>query len=215
MVYTILYESVDLLAVDKPIGISTIPERNKDTPCLQHELSEQVGVKLMPVHRLDKDVSGIVVFAKHPDAHRRLNMKFDRKEIAKSYLAVVHGKMEKKKGEIDIPIRQFGSGRMGVDEQRGKRSMTRFAVEQRNEQFSKVQLFPLTGRRHQLRVHLYSIGHPIVGDTLYGDRTIQSRFSRLFLHASLIEFEWDPGQMVRIESIIPEHFDPILAGHFQ
>lgn len=201
----ILFENSDLLAVEKPIGVATIFERQKETTCLIQALRESTGVPLMVVHRLDKDVSGVVVFAKHPAAHRELNLRFDRREVQKTYYAVAHGALEIERGKIDKSIRQYGSGRMGVDEAKGKESLTEYFVEKRNDRYSLVRLKPHTGRRHQLRVHLYSVGHPIVGDPLYGDKLIQKEYPRLMLHAHRIEFEWN-GENLRIESPVPETF---------
>jgi len=210
MNFPILFENPDLLAVEKPIGLATIFERQKETHCLIHAIRESTGIPLMVVHRLDKDVSGVVVFAKHPAAHRSLNLRFDRREVHKTYFAVVHGAMENERGKIEKPIRQFGSGRMGVDEAKGKESTTEYFVETTNKRYTLVRLKPLTGRRHQLRVHLYSIGHPIVGDPIYGDKTIQKEYPRLMLHAQRIEFEWD-GETLRIESPLPKEFREYLV----
>lgn len=205
MQYPILFENNDLLAVEKPVGLATIFERQRETACLIQALRESTGIPLMVVHRLDKDVSGVVVFARHPAAHRSLNLLFDRREVHKTYYAVAHGMLENDRGQIRKPIRQFGSGRMGVDEAKGKESATEYFVEKTNAQYSLVRLKPLTGRRHQLRVHLYSIGHPIVGDPIYGDKTIQKEYPRLMLHAYRIEFEWN-GETLRIESPAPGEF---------
>ena len=201
----ILFENDDLLAVEKPIGVATVFERKKEADCLIEMLRESTGLPLMVVHRLDKDVSGVVVFAKNPQAHRTLNMQFDRREVHKTYEAVLHGELAEHKGVVQKPIRQFGSGRMGVDEIKGKESVTRFAVRTKNERFTYALLMPDTGRRHQLRVHAYSLGHPIVGDPLYGDRAVQKEFPRLMLHAARIEFSWR-GESLTVQSVVPESF---------
>ncbi|MBN2328142.1 MAG: RluA family pseudouridine synthase [Candidatus Omnitrophica bacterium] len=205
MTIHVLFENEDLFAVEKPEGISTVFERCKEVGCLVQSLRDITGLPLMPVHRLDKAVSGAVVFAKHPRAHRILNLMFDRREVHKTYAAVVHGIIEDRRGVIDKPIRQFGSGRMGVDEIRGKESITRFETVKSDSQYTWVKLMPDTGRRHQLRVHMYSIGRPIVGDPMYGDRSVQSGYPRLMLHSQCIEFSWN-GEALQIASPIPETF---------
>lgn len=205
MTFPVLFENEDFVAVDKPVGMATVFERCKEVECLVQALRDMTGLPLMPVHRLDKAVSGAVVFAKHPKAHRILNMMFDRREVHKTYAAVVHGIIEERRGVIDKPIRQFGSGRMGVDEMRGKESITRFETVKRDSQYTWMKLMPDTGRRHQLRVHMYSIGHPIAGDLMYGDRSVQSEYPRLMLHAQCIEFSWN-GEALQIVSPIPATF---------
>jgi len=212
MPFPILFENGGLLAVDKPVGIATIFERRRETGCLIQALREETGLPLMVVHRLDKDVSGVVVFAKNPAAHRTLNLQFDRREVHKTYIALVHGKPEPARGEIRKPIRQFGSGRMGVDERKGQDSLTRYVVERSNERFAWMRLQPVTGRRHQLRVHLYSIGHPIAGDPLYGEKDRQKEFPRLMLHAHRIEFGWE-GAEIAIESPIPDAFERCFSSN--
>ena len=206
-IFKILYENDDLIAMDKPAGISTIPERNREKNCFLHLIRKQVQQPVMTVHRLDKEVSGVIVFAKNPAAHKRFNMLFDQRQVHKTYVAIIHGCMADDQGEIRKPIRQFGSGRMGVDMEKGKPSITQFDVKQKSERYSKVMLYPLTGKRHQLRVHLYDAGHAIVGDPLYGDKHLQSQFHRLMLHAHKIEFEWEGMGHLEIESAVPEVMD--------
>jgi RluA family pseudouridine synthase len=165
--------------------------------------------RLYPVHRLDREASGVIVFAKDAETHRHLNGEFDRRAVRKTYLALVHG-VTANRGTIDKPIREFGSGRMGVDAARGKPSSTQFKVERRLRGYTLVRVHPLTGRRHQIRVHLYSLGHPIVGDKKYGDRAVQSAFPRLMLHAIEIEFALPSGERLRIAAPVPESFSAVL-----
>ena len=182
----ILYRDDDCLAVMKPSGVAAVPERGGDEACLSAMLANQLGRRVFPVHRLDKEVSGVILYALTAEAHRVLNTAFETREVHKTYLAVTHGQVEADRGCIVRPIREFGSGRMGVDDARGKFSETHYEVVSRSDRFSLVRVFPLTGRRHQIRVHLYSIGHPIAGDARYGDparrlghpRQFQLRLSR-------------------------------------
>jgi RluA family pseudouridine synthase len=196
----VLYEDDDIIAVDKPAGTASIPERDRAKETVLSLLEKQTGRKLFIVHRLDKDAGGVMLFAKTADAHRYLNEEFFNRNVSKTYLALVHGTVQEDKGEIDRPLRQFGSGRMGVDEKKGKPSLTKYEVIKRSDDRTLVHAYPVTGRRHQIRVHLYHIGHPIVGDQRYGDRNVQKNFPRLMLHAERIEFTSKNGKKISVES---------------
>lgn len=202
----ILFENDDILAVDKPEGLASIPEGSQEKDCLLSKLASRSPGRLYVVHRLDKAVSGVILFAKNPAAHRHLNEQFEQRSIRKTYLALTHGVIEAASGLIDSPLRQFGSGRMGVDAQRGKPSTTEFQVRERLGPYTLVQAYPLTGRRHQIRVHFYSIGHPIVGDLRYGDRAMQRTFPRLMLHAEKITCQLLSGEEVTISAPLAESF---------
>lgn len=202
----ILFENADIIAVNKPEGLASIPERDREADNLLARLSAHYADKVFVVHRLDKEVSGVILFAKHAAAHKALNRQFSERRVRKTYLAAVHGSVPADSGTIDAPIRQFGSGRMGVDEQRGKPSQTAFAVQERLYAATLVRLHPLTGRRHQLRVHLYAQGHPIIGDARYGDKQLQQEYPRLMLHAVEITVQSFLGDMLTIEAPLPESF---------
>lgn len=206
----VLFENADYLAVDKPEGIVSIAEAGKGG--LPELLKDVFPGRLFPVHRLDREASGVIVYAKNADAHRHLNGQFDRREVRKTYLALVLGATGPASGLINAPIRAFGSGRMGVDARRGKPSSTEWKVAERLDGATLVRVFPATGRRHQIRVHLYHIGHPIVGDLKYGDRTIQGRYPRLMLHAVAIEFALPSGERVTVEAPVPPSFEAVLQS---
>lgn len=155
---------------------------------------------------MDKEVSGVIIFAKNKFTHKFLNEQFQNRTIIKHYTALVHGSMKIKNGIIDKPIHEFGSGRMGVDESRGKPSYTEFKVLKESDSLTFLDLHPTTGRRHQLRVHLYSIGHPIAGDLRYGEKTIQQEFPRLMLHARSISFGLNSNKTITVESQLPKIF---------
>jgi RluA family pseudouridine synthase len=208
---TILFENDDILAVDKPEGLASIPEGAKGKDCLLSRLASGFPERLYVVHRLDKAASGVILFARNPAAHRHLNKQFDQRSIRKTYLALTHGAIEAASGLIDSPLRQFGSGRMGVDAQRGKPSTTEFQIKERIGSYTLVQAYPLTGRRHQIRVHFYSIGHPIVGDLRYGDKTRQRAFPRLMLHAQEITFRLPAGEEVTISAPVAESFSAVMT----
>ncbi len=194
---TILHEDATLLAVDKPTGLATIPERDPATDCLLARLQQAHG-RLFIVHRLDKEVSGVVVFARTAAAHRALCLQFEARSVSKTYLALVHGDVADESGRIETPLRSFGSGRTGVDLANGKPSVTTWRVLQRRPGLTLLALQPLTGRRHQLRAHLFSVGHPIAGDSRYGEASRASGFPRLMLHARSLELD-HPGTGTRLQ----------------
>jgi len=206
----VLFENADYLAVDKPEGVLSVAAAGKGG--LPELLKDVFPGRLFPVHRLDRGASGVIAFAKNADAHRHLNGEFDRRAVRKTYVALVHGFLKANRGLIKAPIREFGSGRMGVDAKRGKPSETEFKVTARLEEFTLVRVHPATGRRHQIRVHLYHIGHPIVGDLKYGDRAAQERFPRLMLHALEVEFALPSGDRVTVAAPVPASFDAVLEG---
>lgn len=206
----ILYEDNNVVAVDKPEGISSIKENIKSIETVHSILQKKYEEKLFIVHRLDKDVSGVLIFAKNSSMHKFLNQQFENHLIEKNYVALVHGILKEDSGLINKKIRQFGSGRMGIDEVQGKESRTKFNVIERFNSYTLLELTPETGRRHQLRVHLYSIGHPIVGDLKYGEKNSQKNFSRLMLHAEEINFFVEDKKKVKIKSPLPESFINIL-----
>jgi RluA family pseudouridine synthase len=206
----VLFENADFLAADKPEGVVSVAEAGKGG--LPELLKDVFPGKLYPVHRLDREASGVIVYAKNADAHRHLNGQFDRHEVRKSYLAVALGAIEANRGSIKAPIREFGSGRMGVDAKRGKPSSSEFKVAERLEGATLIRVHPATGRRHQIRVHLYHIGHPIAGDLRYGDRERQGHIPRLMLHALEIEFGLSSGERVTVEAPVPPSFEAVLQS---
>jgi tRNA pseudouridine32 synthase/23S rRNA pseudouridine746 synthase len=205
----LLYEGPDFIAVCKPVGISSIPERDLAVPSVRTLLEKQLGIRLYTVHRLDKEVSGVMLFAKTADAHRYLNAAFFDRNVKKTYIALVHGVIASDSGTIDAPIRQFGSGRMGVDAKNGKSSITRYSVLERRDQFTLIEAYPLSGRRHQIRVHFYHIGHPIAGDARYGKKSEKEQFARIMLHARRIALKNREGIEMVIEAEVPDEFNRI------
>jgi tRNA pseudouridine32 synthase / 23S rRNA pseudouridine746 synthase len=196
----LLYEDQDLLAVNKPESLASIHDSAGEVVDLQTILIEHYKSKIFVVHRLDKEVSGVILFAKNEKTHKILNMQFAEHTVKKSYAALVHGMVEKDEGEIRFPIREFGSGRMGIDKAKGKPSKTFYNVKEKLFPFTLVDLSPTTGRRHQLRVHLYAIGHPIVGDVRYGEKEMQEKFPRLMLHAKSVLFTKPDKKEIKIEA---------------
>jgi len=201
----VIFENDEFLALDKPAGIASIPERNPTNASLLSVLTEARKRRFYAVHRLDKQVSGVILFAKTPEFHRYLNLQFQHRQVLKHYLALVHGQLSHG-GRIDTPLRRFGSGRMAADPETGKACLTEYDVLDRRPETTLLRVRPLTGRKHQIRAHLFGIGHPIVGDPLYGDKLFQRSFPRLMLHASSIRFTMPAGGEIHIESPTAEAF---------
>ena len=190
-----LTQDASVLAVHKPVGLPVIPGhqlRLEDT--LHGQVEGALGQKVWVVHRLDRDTSGVLLFARSAEAHRFLSLQFERQQVKKIYLAWVQGRMSHtvlEEGLIDAPLKEFGSGRVAVHPD-GKPSRTVFKVLRLEETRTLLELRPQSGRRHQLRAHLYSLGHPIVGDPLYGKERSSAQ-GRLMLHALSIEFTHPGG----------------------
>lgn len=189
----ILHDDALLIAVNKPSGVLSVPGRG----ALAHgSMAEQVQQRFPDakvVHRLDMATSGILLFAKGLDAQRWVSRQFELRKIRKEYLAVVSGLMRDDNGEINAPLIADWPQRprQKVDSIAGKEAITQYQVIERNAEhtFTRVQLYPITGRSHQLRVHLRWIGHPILGDQLYAPIDDADRAKRLLLHACGITLE--------------------------
>jgi RluA family pseudouridine synthase len=207
MTLTVLHEDASLIAFDKPSGLASIRERGDEDGSLHALASARSGGKLFIVHRLDKDTSGVILFAKDPAAHRRLNALFETRQVEKVYLAWVLGSPERDAGVVNAPLREFGSGRVGVDPA-GKPATTRWTVLRREEGKTLVEARPETGRRHQIRVHLYSLGHPVLGDKTYGQPRPVGGAPRLLLHAREISFPWEGPEPLRLRAELPADFHP-------
>ena len=210
MQISFLYRDPDVVAVNKPEGVAAVPEHAHDPTCLSERISAEMGSKVMPVHRLDKDVSGVILYACQAESHRFLNAAFEERRVKKTYLALVHGTIREDHGVIIQPIREYGSGRMGVSPD-GKPSETTYRVRERFGAYTLVEAEPRTGRRHQIRVHLYHLGHPIVGDIKYGDRSIQQHYARLMLHAEGIEIPLPSGKPLILHTCPSATFAAELA----
>jgi len=201
----VLHEDPTILVVEKPTGLPVIPGRY-DTDCLLHRLEKARNEKLWVVHRIDQETSGIVCFARDAAMHRHLSMAFEKHLVKKRYIALLDGTPKVKEGRIDAALRQFGSGRMGVDPAKGKPCTTNYRVIATTKTLSMVEAEPLTGRRHQLRVHFHHLGAPVAGDPLYGDKERQKTFPRMFLHAQGIVLPLPDEGSLRLESPLPPAF---------
>ena len=205
----IMYLDDDLLIVDKPAGLLSVPGRGEDKQdCLLSRLRQDFP-EILAVHRLDMATSGLLVLARHADMHRALSRLFENRQVDKQYRAVVDGLPGDDCGRIDLPLicDWPNRPRQMVDFTIGKPSLTYFRVLERDaaQRCSLLELTPITGRSHQLRVHLASLGHPILGDDLYGGLTFD-RAPRLLLHAAAIGFD-HPTRGERIEIVSAAPFD--------
>ena len=204
---TLLYRDDTLLAVDKPAGLLAVPGRGE----AKHDcvaLRVQAGVpQALVVHRLDEATSGVMLFGLGAAAQRALSIAFAQRRVAKRYEALVHGLPAKDAGQIDLPLAADWPNRprQQVDRERGKPSYTAWRVLARDAvaQRARLALEPLTGRSHQLRVHLAAIGHPIIGDLLYAGAAPPGA-PRLMLHACGLRFAHPVhGYPLAIESAVP------------
>jgi 23S rRNA pseudouridine955/2504/2580 synthase/23S rRNA pseudouridine1911/1915/1917 synthase len=170
MNYELLHEDEDLLVVNKPAGLLTIPDRNGEKDSLHAQLERKYG-KVFIVHRLDRETSGILCFARNETAHRHLSMQMEHHTADKYYTALVDGELHHEEGEIDKPIGEHASipGKMSI-RMTGKPSLTFYRVAERFKRFTLADVLIKTGRTHQIRIHFQSIGYPLAVDALYGRR---------------------------------------------
>ncbi len=184
----ILYQDDDLLLVKKPDLLLSVPGRhplNKD--CLISRLQIDFPSASI-VHRLDLDTSGVMIIPLNKSAHSNISRQFQERKIIKEYVAVVYGRLEAKTGEICLPIAPDWKNRpiQVIDHQRGKSASTQFKTIKRTGAKTRILLQPVTGRSHQLRLHMQAIGHPILGCDLYAHPRAFCMASRLMLHATRI-----------------------------
>ena len=203
--WRLLAQGSGFVVVEKACGLLSVPGIGPEkADCLVARVSTRFpGARI--VHRLDRDTSGVMVLATDAATHRRLSMAFEAREVSKTYHALVAGHVAGDSGLVDLPLRKeaLGSARQVVCHAQGRPSQTRWFVEARlaavpesvagssgtSQPCTLVRLEPLTGRSHQLRVHLLSLGHPILGDNLYAPAPLVEAATRLCLHASTLGFE--------------------------
>ncbi|WP_051248646.1 RluA family pseudouridine synthase [Acidovorax sp. JHL-9] len=207
-----VHVDADLLVLHKPSGLLCVPGRGPDKQDCLSARAQQRWPGALIVHRLDQATSGLVLMARHHDAQRRLGHAFAERQVHKRYLAVVQGQMGAEDSawhDIDLPIAADWARRplRVIDHHLGKPSLTRWRAlaYDATAQTTRVELAPVTGRTHQLRVHLAAIGHAIVGDALYADAATQALAPRLLLHASHLAFT-HPGTNAGITLDWPAEF---------
>ena len=180
----VLHEDHEIVVVVKPSGLLSVPGRGAHlADCLLSRVQEVFPTALL-VHRLDRDTSGVMVFALTPHAQRSLSMQFERRVVRKVYVARVAGKLEPKVGTVDLPliVDWPNRPRQKVCHETGKKAVTDWRVLRHDDNETRVRLMPKTGRSHQLRVHMLALGHPILGDPLYAEG-VAAAYERLMLHS--------------------------------
>lgn len=211
--FCVIHADAGLLVLDKPAGLLAVPGRGADKQdCLSARVQAAYPDALV-VHRLDMATSGLMLMARSVGIQRALGALFERREIHKRYIAVVHGLPPPPQspdgwGLIDLPIMVDWPRRpiRIIDAARGKPSQTRWRVlaQDVSAQQTRLELEPLTGRSHQLRVHLQALGHPILGDRLYATEAMNPLADRLLLHACALSFIHPvSGEAMRFESAVP------------
>lgn len=224
----VILENDDFIAINKPANMLSIPDRKQSEPSLKDMLKQQFG-DIYTVHRLDKGTSGVIVFAKHSDAHKQLSQLFEGREVEKYYAGLVHGKVIKESGSVDAPIMEHPAknGKM-VIHAKGKPSLTDYDVVERFRLYTWMKFQIHTGRTHQIRIHMQQLGHSIVCDEYYGTAdpillsNLKKKFNlaksedaerplmgRLALHSQLLKFDLN-GEHFELEAELPKDIKAML-----
>jgi tRNA pseudouridine32 synthase/23S rRNA pseudouridine746 synthase len=202
---TILHADHELLVLDKPSGLLSVPGRGAHLADCLLSRAQAAFPEALLVHRLDRDTSGVMVFALTQAAQRHLGLQFEKRQVKKTYAARVWGVPREKSGVIDLPLAVDWPNRprQKVDHEAGRAALTEWKLARAEGETSRLRLFPRTGRSHQLRVHLREIGHPILGDPFYAEGPARA-FPRLMLHAEELRLRHpDGGQGVRFRAKPP------------
>lgn len=200
----ILYQDDDLIAVDKPAGLLSVPGRGPEkADSVQTRIAAQFAGAIA-IHRLDMETSGLMLLARHKASERYYKTLFEQRQVRKVYQAVCYGILREESGEIDLPL--IGDWpnrpRQKVCFERGKHALTRYRILAHTAHTTRVALYPYTGRSHQLRVHLATVGHPICGDRLYVFPE-DHQYPRLLLHACKLSFTTRQGTPLTLRSNMP------------
>ncbi|MGH2566677.1 MAG: RluA family pseudouridine synthase [Ginsengibacter sp.] len=227
---SIIFENEDLIAVNKFAGMLTIPDRHDETQLSLYKILSKKYGKVFIVHRLDRDTSGLVLFAKHEASHKYLSQLFEKRNIEKIYLGIIIGSLQHETGSINEPIADhpFHKGIMTINK-KGKPSLTEYKMLEDYGIYSAVQFNIHSGRTHQIRVHMKFAGHPIACDTSYGDGkpVLLSSFkkkyrlskdeekerpilNRLALHSYQLNFKDGHGNRYLLEAPLPKDMKALL-----
>ena len=229
MQLVIIQETAAWIALNKPAGLLSIPDREGKDVSLKSILQEKYG-EIFTVHRLDKETSGVILFAKTAEAHRYFSQQFEERTVIKIYQGLVNGILPEKEGTIDSPIGEHPT-RRGIMTviKKGKPSITDYTVKEEFGKYSFVEFTIHTGRTHQIRVHMQSLGHPIVCDELYGDgkpifiSSIKKNFklskseeqerpilNRVGLHAGRLTFKDEDDKEYTVEAEMPKDIRALI-----
>jgi 23S rRNA pseudouridine955/2504/2580 synthase len=222
----LVHEDDDYMLINKPPHVSTLDERN--SPALGIlRLAKQYWADAQACHRLDKETSGILALAKHPEAYRHLSMQFEHREVHKRYHAVTEGLHEFEGVSVYLPILPLKNGTVRIDRAEGKEAETIFISKETFKRHTLVECWPLTGRMHQIRIHLACLKAPIVSDVQYGGHPLylsqlkrnfnlkrhteeQPLISRVALHAFSLTFKGIQGQELTVEAPYPKDMAALL-----
>jgi len=219
----ILHEDRDIILVDKPSGLVVHPGAGRRTQTLVNALlyrfpdlaGQEPEYRPGIVHRLDKETSGVMVVARSPRALIDLQQQLKNREVDKQYLGLVWGKINHAEGRLSWPIGRHARhrDRISIKTNKPREAETRYRLLQAYQEFAYLEIHPLTGRTHQIRVHMAAAGHPLVGDSRYGRRGGKGPSPRLFLHAATLKFR-HPGSGERVEfsSPLPPDLQAVLDG---
>jgi 23S rRNA pseudouridine955/2504/2580 synthase/23S rRNA pseudouridine1911/1915/1917 synthase len=225
----IIFETNDWIVLNKPPGLLSIPDREGKDISLKQILQEKYG-QIFTVHRLDRNTSGIIIFAKNEGTHKFLSQAFEDRLVQKVYVGIVSGVLSEKKQTIDQPIAESSTKRgVMIIHKRGKSSVTDYEVLEEFGKYSFVKFLIHTGRTHQIRVHMQYVGHPLICDELYGDpspiliSTIKRKFklskneleeqpimNRLALHAAELHFTDTNGTIHTLKAEMPKDMRALL-----
>jgi 23S rRNA pseudouridine1911/1915/1917 synthase len=210
--YRIIYDDEYLMVVDKPAGMLVIPtpkkEKNTLTDLLNRELDKRgVEANAHPCHRIDRETSGLIIYAKGKKMQALMMDEFKNRAVKKSYIAFVHGTVKEKFGVIDNAIFNPNKGRK-------ESAQTKFTVVGRHKDFTVVEAVPVTGRLNQIRIHMKRLGHPLVGESVFAFRKdFKLKFKRAALHASYLRFKHPAtGEAVEFKSPLPEDMQMLLQN---
>jgi tRNA pseudouridine32 synthase/23S rRNA pseudouridine746 synthase len=202
---SVLHADHEILVVDKPSGLLSVPGKGAHlADCLLARVQAAFPEALL-VHRLDRDTSGVMVFALTPSAQRHLGLQFEKRRMKKTYVARVWGEVAEKTGTVDLPLIVDWPNRplQMVDHENGRPARTDWRVLRREGGTTRMRLMPQTGRSHQLRVHMREIGHPILGDPFYAEGPARA-FPRLMLHSESLRLRHpDGGAGVTFKAPVP------------
>lgn len=204
----IVYLDEHLIAINKPSGLLSVPGKGEDRQDSIISRVQKEYKNALIIHRLDMATSGLIIMALDKETHREMSILFQDRKIEKQYTAITENEFEITRGEIDLPLITDWPNRpkQMIDHEKGKPSKTKYQVlsHDKKENTSRVKLKPVTGRSHQLRVHLMAIGHAILGDRLYANHKTRDKSDRLLLHSTSLEFIHPKTQEHLIVKCLPD-----------